>query len=57
MNEEPKRGPGQPRKDTVNVWLKLNSKTARRLRAFIPVGKRSEFVSLAIEEMLREKTE
>ena len=54
MNEEPKRGPGRPKADTVNVWLKLNRRTAARLRAFIPTGQRSMFVSEAIEELLRD---
>ena len=41
-------GAGRPKADTVNVWLKLTRRSAARLRA-IPVGNRSEFVSLAIE--------
>ena len=56
MNEV-KRGPGRPKADTVNVWLKLNRRTAQRLRAFVEVGKRSEFVSYAIEELLRNEPE
>jgi hypothetical protein len=54
---EVKRGPGRPKADTVNVWLKIRTRTAARLRAFVPVGKRSEFVTDAIEELLREYTE
>jgi hypothetical protein len=46
-------GAGRPKADTVNVWLKIRTQTAARLRALIPVGKRSEFVSTAIEELLR----
>jgi hypothetical protein len=50
-----REGAGRPRADTVIITLKLNTRTAARLRAIIPVGKRSEFVSDAVEELLRVK--
>jgi hypothetical protein len=36
---------GRPRADTENVWLKIRTNRLKRLRAMVPVGKRSEFVS------------
>jgi len=42
-------GAGRPRADTENVWLKIRTKTLKRLRAMIPTGKRSEFVSDCID--------
>jgi hypothetical protein len=45
-------GAGRPRADTENVWLKIRTKTLKRLRAMIPNGKRSEFVSDCIDAHL-----
>jgi hypothetical protein len=45
-------GAGRPRADTQNVWLKIRTTTLKRLRAMIPEGKRSEFVSDLIDANL-----
>jgi hypothetical protein len=47
-----RKGSGRPRADTVNYWLKLRTQTAQRLRARVPVGERSKFVSDLIDNAL-----
>jgi hypothetical protein len=47
-----RKGAGRPKADTQNVWLKIRTSSLRRLRAMIPEGKRSEFVSDLIDANL-----
>jgi hypothetical protein len=55
VNGGKRPGAGRSKADTVNVQLKLNTRTAARLRALVPVGQRSAFVTDAIDEALCRK--
>ena len=51
-----RQGAGRPKYEgdnrTEDVWLRLRIRTIKRLRAMIPNGKRSEFVSDCIDAHL-----